>query len=292
MNGLTALIPLDTTEFSESAMHMLPLLKEIGFEKVRLVSASDPKKRLDKDMLATYLQDMEPKVAAFGMECETRVLEGEPVDAILAEADSSDIDLIVIATHGRTGIARYFLGSVGDKLIKNSPCPRLVIGPNVEIDLESYDLTHVLVPLDGSELSELSIPIARHLAKICEAQVDLIRTVFPTPAAAGHELIAVDLLDEMLEDASSYLARMKEQFVGLKVTTNVVTGRPDFAIIEHMKNSTNDLVVIASRGRTGIARSLMGSTTERVLHGPDPVLVFEPGEDRSRLFEAARAAVD
>ncbi len=226
------------------------------------------------------------------MECETRVLEGDPVDAILAEADSSDVDLIVIATHGRTGITRFFLGSVGEKLIKNSPCPRLVIGPNVEIDLASYDLSNVLVPLDGSEFSEISVPIARHLAKICEAQVDLIRSVSPGATPVGDGMSAIDLLDSRLEEANNYLDGLKKQFGGLKVTTNVVTGRPDDAIIEYMKNSTNDLVVIASRGRTGVARAVMGSTTESILHGPDPVLVFEPGEDRSRLFQAARAGAD
>ena len=168
MANLTALIPLDTTDFSESALQMLPLLKEIGFDTVRLVSAFDSKKKdLNMDVLASYLQGKAPKVTALGMQCETRVLEGgDPADQILAAADASDVDLIVIATHGRTGIARLRFGSVGDKLIKNAACPRLVIGPNVEIDLATYDLTHILVPLDGSDFSELSLPIARHLAKI------------------------------------------------------------------------------------------------------------------------------
>lgn len=292
MDKLTALIPFDTTEFSESALQMVPLLKEIGFNKARLVSVADPRKEyLNRDMLAGYLDNIVPKVTAFGLECETRILEGDPVDAILAEADPSDIALIVIATHGRTGIARLRLGSVGDKLIKNCLCPRLVIGPNVEIDLASYDLTSVLVPLDGSKASELAVPIARYLAKVCEAQVDLIRAVPPSYAVADVGMGgAIDLSGPMLEEAGNYLARIEGKFGGLKVTRNVVTGSPDEAIIEHMKNSKNDLVVMASKGRTGVARAFMGSTAERVLHGPDPVLVFEPGEDQGLLFEIARAA--
>lgn len=293
MANLTALIPLDTTDFSESALQLLPLLKEIGFDKVRLMSAYDPKKKnLNMDLLASYLQGKASRVTALGMECETRVLEGDAAEVILAAADASDIDLIVIATHGRTGIARLRFGSVGDKLIKNAPCPRLVIGPNVEIDLASYDLTHILVPLDGSELSEMSLPIARYLAKACHAQVDLIRAVSPTAVVADPAMGAVDLLTPMLDEASTYLAGIEKTFSDTQVTSTVVTGRPDDAIIDHMKKNVNDLAIMVSSGRTGLARAAMGSTTERVLQGPDPVLVFEPGEDRSRLFQAARAAAN
>ncbi|MGE0057281.1 MAG: universal stress protein [Dehalococcoidia bacterium] len=293
MANLTALIPLDTTDFSESALQLLPLLKEIGFDKVRLMSAYDPKKKnLNMDLLASYLQGKASRVTALGMECETRVLEGDAAEVILAAADASDVDLIVIATHGRTGIARLRFGSVGDKLIKNAPCPRLVIGPNVEIDLASYDLTHILVPLDGSELSEMSLPIARYLAKACHAQVDLIRAVSPTAVVADPAMGAVDLLTPMLDEASTYLAGIEKTFSDTQVTSTVVTGRPDDAIIDHMKKNVNDLAIMVSSGRTGLARAAMGSTTERVLQGPDPVLVFEPGEDRSRLFQAARAAAN
>lgn len=291
MANLTALIPLDTTDFSESALQLLPLLKEIGFDKVRLMSAYDPKKKnLNMDLLASYLQGKAPRVTALGMECETRVLEGDAAEVILAAADASDVDLIVIATHGRTGIARLRFGSVGDKLIKNAPCPRLVIGPNVDIDLGSYDLTHILVPLDGSDFSEMSLPIARYLAKICNAQVDLIRAVSPTAVVADPAMGAVDLLTPMLDEASSYLAGLEKTFGDIQVSSTVVTGRADDAIMDHMKKNVNDLAIMVSSGRTGIARAAMGSTTERVLQGPDPVLVFEPGEDRSRLFQAARAA--
>jgi nucleotide-binding universal stress UspA family protein len=291
MANLTALIPLDTTDFSESALQMLPLLKEIGFDKVRLVSAYDSrKKNLNMDLLASYLQGKAPKVTALGMECETRVIEGDAAEAILAAADASDVDMIVIATHGRTGIARLRFGSVGDKLIKNAACPRLVIGPNVDIDLATYDLTNILVPLDGSDLSEMALPIARHLAKVCDARVSLIRAVSPTTVVADPSMGAIDLLTPMLEDANAYLGEVAKTFGDTKVSGSVITGRADDAIIDHMKKSANDLVIMVSSGRTGLARAAMGSTTERVLQGPDPVLVFEPGEDRSRLFQTARAA--
>jgi nucleotide-binding universal stress UspA family protein len=291
MANLTALIPLDTTDFSETSFLLLPMLKELGFDKVRLISALDPKKKdLNMDLLASYLDGKKSKVTDLGMEVETRVLEGDAAESILAAADASDVDLIVIATHGRTGIARLRFGSVGDKLIKDAPCPRLVIGPNVSIDLEHYDLRRILVPLDGTELSEMCLPIAKHIAQITNASVDLLRSVSPATAVSDPSLGAVDLLTPMLDEAANYLAATEAKFAPVPVSSQVITGRADDAILDHISKNEVDLVIMASSGRTGLVRAALGSTTERVLQGPDPVLIFEEGEDRSRFFQAARAA--
>jgi nucleotide-binding universal stress UspA family protein len=79
-------------------------------------------------------------------------------------------------------------------------------------------------------------------------------------------------------------------FGEIKVNTTVVTGTPGERILDHLKGNPVDLVIMASRARTGIGRIALGSVVERVLHGLDPVLIFEPGEDRSKLFKVARAA--
>ena len=104
-------------------------------------------------------------------------------------------------------------------------------------------------------------------------------------------MAGVDTLTPLMDEARDYLARAAETFPGRKVNTIVVTGRADDSILDHIKANPVDLVIMVSRGRTGLGRMTLGSVTERVLHGPDPVLVFEPGEDRSRLFEAARTVV-
>ena len=72
----------------------------------------------------------------------------------------------VVATHGRSGIARFRLGSVADKIIRQSPAPVLVIGPNVDVELAPYALKRVLVPLDGEELAEQALPIAAWIARL------------------------------------------------------------------------------------------------------------------------------
>jgi nucleotide-binding universal stress UspA family protein len=292
MAGFTALIPLDTTELSETAFQILPMLKTLGFDKARLVSVFDEdQKRSDGGAsLQEYLNRQAARVAALGLEAETRAPAGKAAEAILAAAAEPDVDLVLVATHGRSGLARLRLGSVADQVIKNSPCPALVVGPNVDIDLATYSLKRILVPLDGDEAAELSLPVARYLARQTGAQIDLLRSVSVTAVAQDPTMGGVDLLGMMIDEAKEYLARIAATLEGFTTTATVVTGSAGEAILDHLKVNPVDLVIMASRGRTGLQRAAFGSVTERALQGPDPVLVFEPGEDRSRLFAAAREA--
>src|SRR5690606_680443 len=161
--ALIALIPLDGTKLSESAYAMLPLVRQLGIDRIRLVSVwesaddeddSGKKKELSeaaqkgKAYLEAYLEQQAEEVKAKGFEVETVVQIGRPADEILES--THDVDMIVIATHGRTGIARWWLGSVADEVIKEFACPTLVIGPNVEADLVHYEVNRILIHLDGS----------------------------------------------------------------------------------------------------------------------------------------------
>jgi nucleotide-binding universal stress UspA family protein len=294
MPGFTVLVPLDTTELSETSFRILPMLKTIGFEKVRLISVLDDKQKNGADERArnSYLEERAARVREMGFEASTELRRGNATDAVLEATAADDVDLLLIATHGRTGLARLRLGSVADKLIKESPRPRLVVGPNVNIDLTGYALRRILVPLDGTELAELSLPIAKHLAAKSGAQIDLLRAVSITPVAHDPTMAGVDILAMVTDEARDYLARTAASLEGQghKVSTTLLMGSASEGILEHVKENPVDLVIMASRGRTGLARAAMGSVTERVLQGPDPVLVFEPGEDHSRLFLEAREA--
>jgi nucleotide-binding universal stress UspA family protein len=267
------------------------MLKTVGFDRVRLISVVDSKKdRGDAASIEAYLEEQSAKVGELGMQVETRVGQGDAAEVLVAAANEEDVDLVLIATHGRTGIARLRLGSVGEKLIKDASCPRLVVGPNVEIDLEHYSLKRLLVPLDGSDLAEASLPIARYIAGLTGAEVELLRAVSPTSAAPDPTLVGADFVTPMIDDAHAYLARMSEAFPNQKTNGSVALGPADGSILEHLKAHPVDLVIMGSRGRTGLTRFALGSVTERVLQGPDPVLVFEAGEDRGRFFQAAREA--
>ena len=311
MPGLTALIPLDGTKLSESAFSLLPFVKQMGVEKVALVSVWEsaweehehiPGRKegelqevaeKGRAYLDAYLNVRAEHVEALGLQTEIVVRIGRAAEETVAYAESSNVDLIVIATHGRSGIARWRLGSVADNIIRHSPCPALVIGPNVNVELAPYSLKRILVPLDGSALAEQALPIAAWIARIMNAEIDLVRSVSIAPVAYDDTMSVgvypLDLLTAMEDAARVYLERIADSLGG-NVRTSMLIGSAGDQVLEYLKENPAGLVVMAAHGRTGVKRVILGSVTDRVLHGPAPVLVLRPEDGaRSRLLEAAQS---
>jgi len=308
MPGLTALIPLDGTELSESAFDLLPFAKTLGVTKARLISAwesawgegqapagrpageSEELAQKGRALLSAYLEKQAQRVRDLGLEVETIIKVGRAAESVIQTA-TEDTDLILIATHGRTGIERWRLGSVADRIIRESACPALVIGPNVTVQLSPYTIKRVLIPLDGTGLSELALPLALRIAELTGAELDLTRVV-TTPTMAvdpGMGVYPMDLLTAIEDAAKAYLAE-KAAALGSKyrVTTAMHLGSPGETLLAHLREKPSELVVVASHGRAGVARAALGSVADRLLHGPAPVLVFRPGDGvKGRLLEGA-----
>ena len=305
--ALIALIPLDGTKLSESAYAMLPLVRELGIDRVRLVSVwesaaeesdDDHKQELDevtergRAYLEAYLEQQAEEVTSRGFEVETVVGIGRPADEIL-EA-THDVDMIIIATHGRSGIARWWLGSVADEVIKESACPCLVIGPNVETDLEHFEVKRILLPLDGSENAELAIPLAAYIADKTGAEIDVVRAMSLTAVSydPGMSMYSAELVTSIEDSVKAYLQSVAERLKGRKIETTMLIGGPGEMLLEHLKEKPANLVVSTTHGRTGVRRIALGSTSDRLLHGTAPVLIFKPGdEEPGEIVTAARAAV-
>jgi nucleotide-binding universal stress UspA family protein len=305
MPGLTALIPLDGTNLSETAFSLLPFIKSLGIERVRLVSVweSDDEGGRKEDepevaekgraFLDAYLVRQAERVRAEGLAAEAMVKVGRAAESVLGAA--GDTDLIVIATHGRTGIARWRLGSVADKVIRGAVPPVLVIGPNVKTELTSYALSRIMVPLDGSALSEEALPLAIWIAKLAGAELDLVRVVtMPTMAVdPAMGVYPVDLISVLEDAAEVYLEQKKEALAQqVSVSTHMRLGSPIEQLLEHLEERPAELVIIASHGRSGVARAALGSVADGVLHGPAPVLIFGPGvSEQNRLISQARSSI-
>jgi nucleotide-binding universal stress UspA family protein len=306
--ALIALIPLDGTKLSESAYAMLPLVAQLGIDRIRLVSVWESaaeenesgreEKELDevtekgRAYLNAYLEQQAEAVAAKGFQVETVVKIGRPADEVL-EA-THDVDMILIATHGRSGIMRWWLGSVADQIIKESACPCLVIGPNVETDLEHFELNRILLPLDGSEASEQAIPLAAFIADKTGAEIDVVRAMSLTAVSydPGMSVYSADLITAMEESVKAYLQGVADKLGGRKVETAMLMGGAGEMLLDHMKERPAGLVVSTTHGRTGVKRAALGSTSDRLLHGSAPVLIFRPSdEEPGDIVDAARAAV-
>ena len=218
------------------------------------------------------------------VEVSSNVLEGDAAEAIIAEADRQPGTLIVMATHGRSGIGRWLLGSVTDKVIRHANHPTLVIRAREDADAAPPALREVILPLDGSATAEAAIPHAVEMAKVLGVGISLVRAVSPMLYADASVEYVPDGYERIvrngLRDAEDYLestaTRIREQGV-TNVGANAMLGAPGSIIIDAARESGDALVVIATHGRSGVGRWLLGSIADRVVrHGLGPVLVVRP----------------
>jgi nucleotide-binding universal stress UspA family protein len=211
-------------------------------------------------------------------------LEDGPVpDALCTYARRNNIDLIVISSHGRGGIARLSFGSVTDSLIRHATSPVLVIKPHASyLNPGAEELfKRIIVPLDGSSLAEQILPQAIALAKLDTARLTLLTVLAPRTspqkAIAGQK---APWWDRDIAAAQAYLYRIAAQLRqdGCLTTTHVAIGENVGQVItDYAHNVRADLVAIATHGRSGVSRALRGSVADVVTRtGMPSMLVFRP----------------
>jgi nucleotide-binding universal stress UspA family protein len=166
----------------------------------------------------------------------------------------------------------------------------LVIGPNVSQEL-APGLKRILLPLDGSPEAEEAMPVATWIAGLTGAEIDVVRSLSLTPIAydPGMGVYSADLIDSMEEAVREYLADVNTRLAGQKATTTMLLGGPAEMLYQHLEERPADLVVMTSHGRSGVKRAALGSVTDRLLHGPAPVLVIRAGEAGGNLVTKARS---
>ncbi len=196
---------------------------------------------------------------------------GPVVDALCGYARRNAVDLIVMRSQARSGIARIWFGSVADGLIRESGVPVLIVRPpSIATALEKgFSYRRILVPLDGSILAEQALPRAVSLGRFDGATLVLVRVVAPTPAPAnGILLSAIGPASERdVAAAQSYLDSVVIHYgTGVQMLSRVVVSSdPATAILREAEAEEVDLITMATRGQGTMARSLGGSVSDRVM---------------------------
>jgi nucleotide-binding universal stress UspA family protein len=298
MGQYKVMVPLDGSRLAEHSLVYLDALRSLGESQVLLFSvvdeaedfrALDPNEALarEENILATYLREVAADIKQhLGIEVETKVVAGSPAGSILEEAANYSPDLLVISTHGRSGISRWRLGSVADKVIRGAVCNTLVVGPKAAergtwIDARIMEpFKSLLVPLDGSGLAEAALPVASRFAESYDAQIHLVRVVqVPTTAdGMGEVSYMPDLLDTLTESSKAYLQNTAAKLNRPGVKTDVLIGSAAWRLEEYVAGNAIGLVIMTSHGRSGFVRTALGSVTDRLLGGAAPVLVVRPQE--------------
>jgi nucleotide-binding universal stress UspA family protein len=206
------------------------------------------------------------------------LLSGSTVPALCADAASCGADLVVMTTHGRGPLSRFWLGSVADGLVRQLSVPLLLVRPKegpVDLDAE-VRLRRFLIPLDGSAHAEAILEPALALGEASGAAYTLLRVVGPVPVV-GYDVFGyapagtdVALAEQLRQQAAAYLDRVAGRLCerGLEVRNHVVVNPSTAgAILTAADPRLADLVALETHGRGGPARLLLGSVADKVVRG-------------------------
>lgn len=207
------------------------------------------------------------------IEAKGTVVVGYPAEEILKYADNNNIDIITLATHGSSGIRRWGLGSIADKVIHETNIPIWLVPAHLHNDI-LYDKTPdrtVLVPLDGSELAESIIPHVIALTKQRAAETDIVLVNVTKPSSVEVSQKERDLIGDDIASLRTagqvYLDKIVKQFedAGLKAEAEQLVGDPAEEIVRFASNYHPRLITISTHGRSGFSRFVFGSVAENVL---------------------------
>ena len=235
--------------------------------------------------------DAQRFAASSGLRVRHGLLEGDVHSAIEAFVKAQSVDLVVMTSHGRSGLTRLWLGRTADKLVRHLPVPVLVVRPVPDRAIVAPRLRRILVPLDGSSLSAAILGHAKAVARTHGAELVLATIVQPIPVLVPpvpYPLGVPPLADEvrMLED-QRYLEAVRNRLrvEGLRVESRVLKSpKVGRGIVELGTKEECDLIMMATHGAGGLDRLLLGSVTDQVIRRSSiPVLVLRPTQVAPRV---------
>jgi nucleotide-binding universal stress UspA family protein len=287
------------TDFSDGATNAFPQAVYLAdrhdaeFHIVNVVSAEGEGKEdlpASPDTLHGWLGAAQNLAEALdALSVVQRQVEAEAVpERLVAYAEDQDIDLVVMGTHGRRGMRRMLLGSVTEEVVRRVPCPVFTIQADAD-EGPAEAVRRILVPVDFSEAAETAVRHATEIAQTYGAEVHLLHVVEEVvyPSAYGIEP-ALFPGDEVVARVEKTLGEMARTDVGYEhVQVSATIGYAPMTILDYVQENQIDLVVIATHGRAGLDRMLLGSVAERVIRqSPVPVFVVKP--DRKSLVSTEK----
>ena len=301
------LVPLDGSKLAEKALpYAEELAAKLGSEVIlinvgtKAENIEHPEYRVYLSKIAARTEENIKKSQAPAVRKKAKVsssvvsskgLAARPAEEIVDYADKENINLIIMATHGRTGITRWVMGDTANKVAQSFKCPLLLIRAKNDVS-KTVRLQNILVPLDGSKESETALPYVETLASKLKLTVNLLHIVemqyhvYAYPEAAGYGAPGIvrvpynkQELKPFRETGGKYIKGISDKLMekGIKNTSEVRVGSPGDEIIEVEEAIHPDVVVMSTHGHSGFGRFDHGSITDKVLHGGNtPLLLVRP----------------
>jgi nucleotide-binding universal stress UspA family protein len=308
------LVPLDGSPLAEQALPYAQALLAPGAELTLLEVVEGPEpihgmsgrllvpvedvQRMLERQAHDDLEKAEAMLRGEQTRARLEVARGNPAVEILRVAAEQRVDLIAMTTHGRGALGRWVFGSVADRVARSSPVPVLLVRPS-ERQPQPVVIRRLVVPLDGSSLSEEALPTAQTLAKRLGVPIHLITVIdimrlIPAeiaPVVAFDAAVYEETLSQLDAGAAALLAEISERLPheGLHTSSEVAHGSPFMTIAEAVHDG--DLIVMTSHGRGGVRRWLLGSVAEKLVReAPVPVVLVPVAARQSGTASEVPAA--
>jgi len=275
------LVPLDGSKLAEQVLSYVRALGGALGSPITLLRLFDPMtiwlgRPRGQDLEETigsfreqslgYLGTIKASMDDLGVAVSCLVQEGDPASGIISEAQKEAGTLITLSTHGRSGVTRWALGSVTDKVLHSTVAPVLVVRPGGEqAPPATVALKAIIAPLDGSLLAEQSLPYVESLAKALSLTVMLVR-------------VTAHYTDEAREYLHEVGDKLRQRGLPM-VEERLLYGHPSSNISDFSREVQANLVAMTSHGHSGVRRWVLGSVTNSVVRDSgDPVLVIRAQE--------------
>jgi nucleotide-binding universal stress UspA family protein len=298
----TILVPLDGSALAERALpYATTLAKAAGARLLLLFGASsrllDERPGMEDDP-HPYLESVADTVRAAGGQAATQVTYiyywEEAARAIREAAEEQAADLVVMSTHGRGGLGRWLYGSVADLTLRETTVPVLLVPAACDRHWPAEGTARILVPLDGSDLATEALGPAGTLAELLPAELHLLQVLplveYVYAGLYGGPAVFFPESEEAEQQARAYLEGLAEPLraAGRTVVVHTAIGNPASTIAELARAQAIDLIAMATHGRGGVARLVMGSEATGVLQRAHvPLLLVRPTAVQASALPAA-----
>ena len=286
------LVPLDGSPLADRILQVVARVLKRKDAEVLLVrvipdalveGASWVPERVTED-IQNHVDRVREGLAEQGVRAFSRVVTGDPAAAILEEAAGFKATVIAMATHGRSGVGRWLLGSTAERVLRESPVPVLLANRDT-LEAAGTDgetrFARVLVPLDGSDAGARILPLASEFAGLYDSEVVLLHVQTPVYSAPDPYFVATTPPPSATEGQAvlaPHASRLEAE--GRTVRTVVEVDLPANRILSLAKDEPADLIAMTTHGYSGLSRWAFGSVAEKVLrHSPCPLLILRAPDE-------------
>jgi len=281
------LVPLDGSDLAELALPYAEELANAFKSEVILLHVSEPSEGHYQHMHQLYIEEVAQRMKGRIRNIRPVLITGKSAEEIIGYAEKNDVGLLVMTSHGRSGILSWATGSIASRLLQAATMPVLLVrAAKLKRKAQRKVLfNRVLLPLDGSVAGEAAVTYVGELMSRLESEVTLFGVI-----SSGQHIRSVGGLDyisypeEQMEmfkkEAEEYLngvyRRLKRRKGTVKVTIEVVAADVGQEIIKFAEEKGVDLIAVSSHGHSGIEKWVFGSITNKVVQASKaPVLVVK-----------------